>query len=408
MKNKMKRFAFTAILMASMLMFSQTAFCEAKATDYFVENGTVIAYVGIDNNILVPNEELGQKIDKVGIKAFAGLTAETIALEKGITAVEQEAFAECPNLVDFQCSSTLTKIGDMAFRDCPALVRFTLPDLNIAFGKDVFKNTGFINFVVPCDSSYSAGKEQALLDRLTAAKGDNNFAIEIVHDYEYDGKDGGYICSICGDTFDTEDGRDPSEISEDNEGPNGAPDIEFIDVTPEAWYHSYISIATQFGLLNGKGDGYFKPDDNITIAEAAKIAACAREYFDNTNVLDTMPFGENWYDKYMEYCKQNGIIEPTVQLDPTKPATRAEIAYIFSRCDTHRDYINEVPLTDIPDVDYTTPYYEEILDMFNLGAAVGSDANYTFHPNDNIKRSEAAAMIVRIICYDLRIGLPKG
>ena len=91
-----------------------------------------------------------------------------------------------------------------------------------------------------------------------------------------------------------------------------------------------------------------------------------------------------------------------------KNATRAQMAYLFSRCDTEPYYINEVPLTDIPDVDETTPFAYEILDLYNKGIAVGSNEYYAFYPDSEVKRSEAAALISRILCRDMRIELPKG
>ena len=72
------------------------------------------------------------------------------------------------------------------------------------------------------------------------------------------------------------------------------------------------------------------------------------------------------------------------------------------------EYINEVPLTDIPDVYDTTPFAYEILDLYNKGIAVGSDEYMNYYPDSQVKRSEAAALISRILCHELRIELPKG
>ena len=66
-----------------------------------------------------------------------------------------------------------------------------------------------------------------------------------------------------------------------------------------------------------------------------------------------------------------------------------------------------VPFIDIPDVEETTTFAYEILDLYDKGIAVG-DESMSFHPDDNIKRSEAAAIISRILFYDMRIELAKG
>ena len=183
------------------------------------------------------------------------------------------------------------------------------------------------------------------------------------------------------------------------------PSGPFADVPLDSWYCEYVTIAADFGVINGRTETMFMPDDTITCAEAVKMAACAHASMHHYDIFDFT--GDHWYDKYVRCCQDNGIIEPHVKLNMNKPATRAEIAYLFSRVDKTGMYINQVPITDIPDVDGDTPYYHEIMDMYEMGAATG-DANMAFRPNDNVKRSEAAAMITRVMCYDLRIGLPKG
>ena len=85
------------------------------------------------------------------------------------------------------------------------------------------------------------------------------------------------------------------------------------------------------------------------------------------------------------------------------------MAYLFSRCDAFPYIVNpDVPLTDIPDVHDTTAFAYDILELYRRGVAVGSDEFMTFYPDSQVKRSEAAAFIARILNADMRIELPKG
>lgn len=157
----------------------------------------------------------------------------------------------------------------------------------------------------------------------------------------------------------------------------------------------------------GKSDTHFNPDDGMTLAEAATIAARIREdQFHEHTTFE--PEGEHWYDVYVNYCYRNGIIERELTFDWDKKATRAEMAYLFSRCDLTDYYINEVPITDISDVNSKTPYYHQILDLYNKGVAVGSDEHLTFYPDESVKRCEVAAIVARIMNTHMRIELPKG
>ena len=417
----MKRFVILTAI--AVMLAANPAFCStADKYGFTAQNGTIISYTGTDEYILVPAQSDGKPVTNIGAKAFAGQRTIDVQIETGIKSIEKDAFRGA-EMASLTLCNTLESVAAGAFADCQNLNTVNLVNFDTNFEKGAFANTGHITFMVECTISWT--EEQRLLDKLTAAKGDSDLSIEKLHDYAYSQSTKEYICSWCGDKFTGEggladDGRDPSEIYAPN-GPmdGGGPDTSewginadgkwgeptFADVAKDAWYFDYVETAAEMGILNGKGDGLFAPDDNITVAEAVKIAACAYADAHNGTISGS---GENWYDKYVDYAKSFGIIEPHIELDYTKPATRAEIAYLFSRADSTKHYINDVPITDIPDVDGDTPYYHEIIDMFNLGAAVGSDAAYTFHPNDNVKRSEAAAMTVRIVDPSYRIELAKG
>lgn len=214
------------------------------------------------------------------------------------------------------------------------------------------------------------------------------------------------VYAAYGDGGINDDGRGPDEYEYEYDNK-----LPFDDVSEDVWYYDSVKIAYDFGIISGKSDTKFDPNAGMTVAEAAKIAATIRlvnsEDYDESYFANKT--GEHWYDIYVDYCYNNDIIERDMTFDWDKPATRGEMAYFFSRAYNEGFYLNEdVPITDIPDVNSATPYSYEILDLYRRGIAVGSDALYTFHPNDGIKRSEAAAFIARILAYDLRIELPKG
>lgn len=416
----MKR--FIALSTIAVMLMSQAAFCASDEYGFDAKSGVLVGYTGTEDYILVPAQSNGKAVTKIGEKAFAGKKMLDVQIEAGIKSIEKDAFRGA-DMQSLTLCSTMETVASGAFADCKNLKSVTLVNFDTVFEDGAFANTGELTFYVNCEISNS--EEQRLLDKLYAAKNDEKILIEKLHDYAFNSTTGEYVCNWCGDKFTSEggladDGRGPDETDYptapmDGGGPDASEwDINgdgkwgtptFADVSRDAWYFDYVETAAEAGLLNGKGDGLFAPDDNITVAEAVKIAACAHAEAHKATIVGD---GENWYDKYVNYAKSFGLIEPHITLDYAKPATRAEIAYLFSRADSTKNYINDVPITDIPDVDSDTPYYHEIIDMFNLGAAVGSDAAYTFHPADNVKRSEAAAMIVRIVDPAYRIDLPKG
>ena len=49
------------------------------------------------------------------------------------------------------------------------------------------------------------------------------------------------------------------------------PSNPFPDVDIDAWYAPYVIYAYMNGIVSGYGDGYFRPDNQITLGEMAKI-----------------------------------------------------------------------------------------------------------------------------------------
>lgn len=79
-------------------------------------------------------------------------------------------------------------------------------------------------------------------------------------------------------------GKNPTENAKDC----------FPDVKSDQWFSSYVCYAKRQGYIKGYPTGYFKPADNINLAEAAKILV---------NVLEVptkAPVGTEWYSKYIE------------------------------------------------------------------------------------------------------------
>ena len=61
--------------------------------------------------------------------------------------------------------------------------------------------------------------------------------------------------------------------------PVRAAGLPFTDVPQSQWYYSNVVRAYESGLVNGLTDTTFGPDQNMTYAQAVKLAACMRQLF---------------------------------------------------------------------------------------------------------------------------------
>ena len=394
----MKRILLLTLIL---LTFSCTIVCAEwetfKSADGVYEytgDGVITAYYG-DEIADFPAEIDGTKIHEIGVMACLDLDIIFISIDDGIETINTNAFEGC-NAEYAYIPATVKDVGERAFANCANLEEVTICSENTVFDHDAFTGTGYIKFDIPCTAD-----EQAMYEKISAAKGDDYFEFSTMHTALTESMEEKDIyganmiyCNDCG--------FKGSKYME-------ATPLPFSDVSADAWYYPYVQTSYEFGIIRGKSETEFDPDAGLTCAEAAKIAAVIHDK--NRYDREEQGFvltGENWYDAYVSYCYDNGIIEDYIVFDWDKNATRAQMAYLFSRCDTDPYFINDVPITDIPDVYDTTPFAYEILDLYNKGIAVGSDEFMAYYPDSQVKRSEAATLISRILCFDMRIELPKG
>ena len=175
----------------------------------------------------------------------------------------------------------------------------------------------------------------------------------------------------------------------------------FVDVPSDAWYHDEIVKAVATGIINGKTPTEFMPDDLLTYAEAVKLAACMNQVYLNDEV--TLANGEPWYQPYAVYCKANKII--TKEYSYNENATRAGYMEIFANALPDEAFadINNIPDGSILDVKNNAPYAIYVYKLYRAGIVTGVDALHNCNPEDNIKRSEVAAIISRMMDESKRV-----
>lgn len=119
----------------------------------------------------------------------------------------------------------------------------------------------------------------------------------------------------------------------------------FSDVAENHWALKYILHCKAATFVDGYDDGTFRPDDNITFAEAVKVCLSAVGY-DNLITED----GDNWYEPWLDLAYEHKIID-NQKVDPNKTATRLEVAELAAKT------IN-LPLCIVTGFDMQNPKYD--------------------------------------------------
>ena len=175
-------------------------------------------------------------------------------------------------------------------------------------------------------------------------------------------------------------------------------DFPFYDVDSDDWFYEPVKSAWANELIDGVTARYYMPDNTLTVAQAVKLAAALHQK-QSVGFVTLQNGGTHWYDNYVNYAVANSLIEAAYQSksaeDMNRAVTRAEFVHILSKL-LNAGTINTV--NNIPDVKSGDTYADEIFAFYRAGILTGSDRLGTFHPESSLKRSEAAAILVRL--YD--------
>lgn len=181
-------------------------------------------------------------------------------------------------------------------------------------------------------------------------------------------------------------------------------DETFTDIEAQ-WVLNAVKPAYELGLLSGREAGKFYPNSQFTLAEALSVASRINSiYFgkgDEIKPSEDKEY-ENWYDIYVDYAIENGIIEKDTFDDYTRNAKRGEVAYIFAKSLPDECFDRKNTVINIPDVRSETEYSDSIYKLYEAGILSGKDEYGTFYADDNITREEAAVIISHIAMPDTR------
>ena len=188
-------------------------------------------------------------------------------------------------------------------------------------------------------------------------------------------------------------------------------DGRFSDLDPASWYYGYAVSCYEYGLFNGRGDG-FDPDADITLGELLALSARIHAAYVGDTILDE-DSGLPWFWPHAIYLEEKGLLDSSV-VGWLKPATRAQLAAIFALTLPAECYNapNDALVTRahasggyVPDVTGRTPYSDQILWMYRQGLLGGMDDYGSYWPDKTTTRAEVAAVVMRIVDPSLRITL---
>ena len=183
------------------------------------------------------------------------------------------------------------------------------------------------------------------------------------------------------------------------------PTGKFADVTADKWYAGSVKDAYEYGLVVGTSDAKFSPNNNLSLAQILVIACRLHSiyYSGSTNFVQ----GKPWYQVYVDYAIQNGIITANMFSNYNATATRAQVAIILCNALPAEALpaINTVDDGTIPDIHSYDSWCKAVYTLYRAGIVNGVGDTHIYNPANSIRRSEIAAIVTRMADPSTRVSV---
>ncbi len=173
----------------------------------------------------------------------------------------------------------------------------------------------------------------------------------------------------------------------------------FTDIGSVSWARDAINGLYDAGIINGKTETTFAPNDNVTRAEFAKMLMGV--FGLNSDAFTTSSFYDvstsDWYFQSVESAYNLGIITGVAPayFDPNANITRQDMAVMVVRAATVSGKaiptVNEAKT--FADESSIADYAKDAVSTLQVGGIIDGVTETTFAPNDNATRAQAAKIL---------------
>ncbi|HHV98686.1 MAG TPA: hypothetical protein GXX36_03790 [Clostridiaceae bacterium] len=177
--------------------------------------------------------------------------------------------------------------------------------------------------------------------------------------------------------------------------------ITFSDIDSVPWAKEAIETFAAMGVVNGMGDGTFRPHNNVTRAEFTKILMMAFGLIDENAVSSFSDVKEGaWYYKPIASAEKLGIVKGKGDgtFGVNEEILRQDIAVMLYRTAQYLGIdldgnANEITFTDEADI---SGYAKEAVAAMQKAGIIKGIGDGSFAPKKLATRAEATVMIYRL------------
>ena len=179
--------------------------------------------------------------------------------------------------------------------------------------------------------------------------------------------------------------------------PSDEKEPAFTDLTSVEWAVEAISDLNEKNIINGKEEGKFYPNDNITREEYVKILVLAFNVYDSNAVCSFGDIsGNDWFAPYVASASKAGFVTGISDLEfgVGIPVTREDAATMLYRLiKASQDGAENGDLLEFADSDEISEYARDAVSALSKLGIVNGMSDSMFCPGEFCSRAQAAKMI---------------
>ena len=135
--------------------FTVTVAAATKKFFFDETTGTITGYDGTDTVVVIPSKINGFTVETIGHTAFQKSAVTSVTIPDSVTAILDDAFANCSQLTNISIPNSVTSIGFSAFEHCTSLKSITLPSSLSSISEALFSGCSQLTTIQIPDSVLS-------------------------------------------------------------------------------------------------------------------------------------------------------------------------------------------------------------------------------------------------------------
>jgi len=191
--------------------------------------------------------------------------------------------------------------------------------------------------------------------------------------------------------------------------------LPFTDVKASKWYYDAVKTVWEEGIMEGKSEGIFAPNEPMTRAQIVTIFYRLADRFEtglgkSLNFTDTKK--NAWYADYLGWAVAEELVGgyPEGDFRPNNAITRQELAkliveflkYVIAKVES------ESLVESFADEKKFPGWSREYIESLRETGLMGGDESGNFNPKQTATRAEVATVIVRMLPFVKEAIAPKA